>query len=80
MSSTEEQEKWLADAMALVQHHAFFMHRALARPFSSFAHALVLRSSRSLALLFNPRREGSVGSRRDLVCVEAIMNAVITLC
>ncbi|OAE27629.1 hypothetical protein AXG93_2520s1260 [Marchantia polymorpha subsp. ruderalis] len=58
MSSTEEQEKWLADAMALVQHHAFFMHRALARPFSSFAHALVLRSSRSLALLFNPRREG----------------------
>ncbi|CAM6109113.1 unnamed protein product [Calypogeia fissa] len=29
MSSTEEQEKWLADAMALVQHHAFFMHRAL---------------------------------------------------
>lgn len=27
--STEEQEKWLADALALVQHHAFYMHRAL---------------------------------------------------
>ncbi|KAH7286518.1 hypothetical protein KP509_32G010800 [Ceratopteris richardii] len=29
ISSTEEQEKWLADALALVQHHAFYMHRAL---------------------------------------------------
>ncbi|CAM6058139.1 unnamed protein product [Sphagnum tenellum] len=28
-TSAEEQEKWLADAMALVQHHAFYMHRAL---------------------------------------------------
>jgi len=27
--STEEQEKWLADAIALVQHNAFYMHRAL---------------------------------------------------
>ncbi len=30
-TSAEEQEKWLADAMALVQHHAFYMHRALVR-------------------------------------------------
>ncbi|KAL2632770.1 hypothetical protein R1flu_004249 [Riccia fluitans] len=29
MSTAEEQEKWLADAVALVQHNAFFMHRAL---------------------------------------------------
>ncbi len=29
VTSAEEQEKWLADAMALVQHHAFYMHRAL---------------------------------------------------
>ena len=28
-SSAEEQEKWLADAIALVQHNAFYMHRAL---------------------------------------------------
>eukprot|EP00246_Nothoceros_aenigmaticus_P001401 TRINITY_DN11916_c0_g1_i2.p1 TRINITY_DN11916_c0_g1~~TRINITY_DN11916_c0_g1_i2.p1 ORF type:complete len:792 (-),score=165.96 TRINITY_DN11916_c0_g1_i2:126-2501(-) len=28
-TTAEEQEKWLADAMALVQHHAFFMRRAL---------------------------------------------------
>ena len=28
-STAEEQEKWLADAIALVQHNAFYMHRAL---------------------------------------------------
>lgn len=31
VTTAEEQEKWLADAMALVQHHAFFMRRALVR-------------------------------------------------
>lgn len=31
MSSAEEQDKWLADAMALVQHNAFYMHRAVVR-------------------------------------------------
>jgi hypothetical protein len=35
-TSAEEQEKWLADAMALVQHHAFYMHRALVSNFFSF--------------------------------------------
>jgi hypothetical protein len=34
-TSAEEQEKWLADAMALVQHHAFYMHRALVSIFFS---------------------------------------------
>jgi vacuolar protein sorting-associated protein 35 len=29
VSSAEEQDKWLADAMALVQHNAFYMHRAV---------------------------------------------------
>ncbi|XP_024532264.1 vacuolar protein sorting-associated protein 35B isoform X1 [Selaginella moellendorffii] len=29
VTAAEEQDKWLADAMALVQHNAFFMHRAL---------------------------------------------------
>ncbi|KAG0562429.1 hypothetical protein KC19_9G145400 [Ceratodon purpureus] len=28
-STAEDQEKWLADAIALVQHNAFYMHRAL---------------------------------------------------
>lgn len=37
-SSAEEQEKWLADAIALVQHNAFYMHRALvaSQQFSRF--------------------------------------------
>lgn len=38
-STAEEQEKLLADAIALVQHNAFYMHRALvitsSRGFSS---------------------------------------------
>jgi hypothetical protein len=29
VSTAEEQDKWLADAMALVQHNAFYMHRAV---------------------------------------------------
>jgi len=29
VSSEEEQDKWLADAVALVQHNAFYMHRAV---------------------------------------------------
>jgi len=32
VSSAEEQDKWLADAMALVQHNAFYMHRAVVSP------------------------------------------------
>ncbi|KAJ7534144.1 hypothetical protein O6H91_13G081700 [Diphasiastrum complanatum] len=37
VSMAEEQEKGLADAMALVHHHAFFLHRALVNPILSLS-------------------------------------------
>jgi hypothetical protein len=49
-TSAEEQEKWLADAMALVQHHAFYMHRALVSIFFSFP-ADLLPPPRSLSVM-----------------------------
>lgn len=33
---SEDEEKWLAEGIAGIQHHAFYMHRALVRPHSPF--------------------------------------------
>jgi hypothetical protein len=49
-TSAEEQEKWLADAMALVQHHAFYMHRALVSIF--FLYLLIFYPPPPLSLCY----------------------------